>query len=270
MEPVTRPKEELDVPESEAVEEEENELDKEVKDMEDPQRSASHMSTCVELPTQISQPQKTHSHLLSSGGHLVVDEAFTVSFQEQCNSVLLTPKEIVLLLDALECDVPQTVLNNTDDLSATVPPIELPVLHAGPLAAVLSTYARNYSLVRDARSFTLAEDKSRLAVKRLCGLISGPWSNGLPAPVEDPFDTIREELLRSAHGSHGKTARPLYWSTRQVTSLLHIVGFRGPFFDGLTGHDFLTLDASTDLQEKASRSPFYVSASVCTNSSCNF
>ena len=155
------------------------------------------------------------------------------------------------------------MLNNTDDLSATVPPIELPVLHAGPLAAVLSTYARNYSLVRDARSFTLAEDKSRLAVKRLCGLISGPWSNSLPAPVEDPFDTIREELLRSAHGSHGKTARPLYWSTRQVTSLLHIVGFRGPFFDGLTGHDFLTLDASTDLQEKGVTQSLYVSASVC-------
>jgi hypothetical protein len=159
--------------------------------------------------------------------HLVVDEAFSVAFQDQGLSVRFKPKEVVLLLDALDCDVPVAVLQSVDTLGASVPSVELPVLHAGPMASVLTTYVRNYGLVRDARSFTLPEEQAKVAVGRICGLISGLWSKDFPTQSSSSSsgdsadtETIRAQLLLNCDGSLGKSARPVYWSERQVCSVM--------------------------------------------------
>lgn len=183
---------------------------------------------------------------LGTADHLVVDEAFSIAFQEQCMSVRFKPREVLLLLDALDCEVPAALLEGSYHLSASIPSVELPVLHAGPLASVLTTYVRNYGLVANSRTFTLPESQAELAVGRVCGLVSGLWSQAFPAAAAntDPSQTIRSQVLLNCDGSIGKAARPAYWSDRQVKVVLSSMGFDSQKFGGFAGDDLLSFEPS--------------------------
>lgn len=205
-------------------------------------------SVCVEsfAPTKTLDSKANIAVPLGTADHLVVDEAFSIAFQEQCMSVRFKPREVLLLLDALDCEVPQAILEGSHQLSTSIPSVELPVLHAGPLASVLTTYVRNYSLVANSRTFTLPKSQAELAVGRVCGLISGLWSQAFPATTAsaDPSQTIRSQVLLNCDGSIGKAARPVYWSDRQVRAVLSSMGFDSQKFAGFSGEDLLSFEPS--------------------------
>ena len=77
---------------------------------------------------------------------LMIDEAHAVAIAEGCSLVTLKAQEAILLLDALSCDMSKHATDVSHNVNQTVPPLELPLLHEGSLASVLTAYARSHEV----------------------------------------------------------------------------------------------------------------------------
>ena len=249
-EPMPKPEvqPDLDAPETEAVVEmEEGRENNEIIDVQAPAPTPL-VSASMELQPQAPQTQKAYARLSPSGEHLVVDEAFSVAFQDQCNSVLFKPKEVLLLLDALECEVPEAVLENADSLSASVPPWSCQCC-TQVRSPPCSTYARNYNLC--GRGSFLWLRKSR---DWRCGVYaasSPDQSDGLPLPA-DPLHTVRGRCCAALIGR--QDCSPPVLDSQAGEGVAALCGIH-EMIRWFVGHDLLTLDAASALVEEASRVP---------------
>ena len=142
-------------------------------------------------PTQLSASVlRTLSPLCTDTTQtMVLDVAFSRAFQAECATLQFTPREALLLLDAL--DVPL----HTQELQGQGRPVEVPTLHAGSFAAALTSFAKKF-----AHAPSISEEAAMKGLGRIRSLVEGVW-----------ITKARKFILR--------LARPSAWSSGNVKAL---------------------------------------------------
>jgi len=167
---------------------------------------------------------------------LLLDEAFSRAIRAECSTIQFTAQEAAILLDALGCELVEPIGElNLDDIKT---PIDLPMLHAASLAAVLTSFAKEHRLVINHRAFCVSEEKAAVAVKRLKSLVEGPWRG---------TDKARMTILQFCAGNQGRLGRPSFWPLEttkgpgggKMQRLAKVLGFPEAPFADLSGQGFL-------------------------------
>jgi hypothetical protein len=197
----------------------------------------------------------TASRLQASGTppladtYRVIDEAFAAGVRCECSMLTMKFEEVVQIVDALGYTIdPKLNIQHQERYFSGIafdsgnhsgqlaplngePTIQLPMLSAAPLAAVLTKFIADNKLCRLALSatFAVSEQNAEICVKNLRSLVEGNWLKA------------RFLILLACNRTDIGSGRPDLWITKWVVRLLKILQLPVGPVQSSSGHDFLEL-----------------------------